>query len=179
MIIREPGIQTPSFLQAVTPIPVQAAVKTIKQDVKDLALKSNAVDMALGVLIGAAVTPLATSLVKDVIVPPIALLFGGKELDNMHWVLKDGPTPGSYQTIDEAKKDGAVIVRYGSFAQRTINCAVILAITYSLIRLMQTVRKEGGIKKFVRRKRSSASSAVEKLVSGAVRSTISKPTVTK
>lgn len=169
MIIQETPLEKPSFLQAVAPIKVQKAVIAVKKNVKDLALKSSAVDVALGVLIGAAVTPLATSFVEDIVVPPIAFLFGGKELGSMHWVLKDGPTPGSYQTVEEAKKDGAVIIRYGTFVQRTINCAIILVITYSLVRLIHTVRKEGGIKKFVQRKRTAASAAVEKLVTGTAR----------
>jgi len=161
VIIQEPFIE-PSFLQA-APVKIQEAVTEVKKNVKDLALESSAVDVALGVLIGAAVTPLATSLVEDIIAPPVALLFGGKELGSMHWVLKDGPTPGSYQTIEDAKKDGAVIIRYGTFSQRILNCAVILAITYSLIHLIQNVRREGGIKKFVHQKRTEASAALERL----------------
>lgn len=157
MIIQEPTIR-PTFLQKVAPRQVQKAVTTVKDDVKDLAITSNAVDVALGVLIGAAITPLVSSLVNDLVVPPVALLIGHGELNTLHWVLKDGPTPGSYKTIEEAKKDGAIIIRYGAFAQSVINCAIILSITYGLIRFLKAAREGGGIKQYVQK------SAVGKLI---------------
>jgi large conductance mechanosensitive channel len=162
VIVNGPRVERPSFLQTVAPEKVQEAVTAVKKDVKNLAIKSNAVDVALGVLIGAAVTPLASSFVNDLIVPPIALLLGGGELNTRHWVLKDGPTPGTYMTIEEARKDGAIIVRYGAFMQSIINCAVILSVTYTLIRFLKRAREEGGIKQYVQK--SAAGTAVGKLL---------------
>ena len=178
MIVQETHLEKPSFLKTVAPVKVQKAVTAVKDDVTDLALKSSAVDVALGVLIGAAVTPLATSLVNDLIVPPVALLLGGGELNTLHWVLKDGPTPGSYKTIEEAKKDGAIIVRYGAFAQSVINCAIILSITYGLIRFLRNAREKGGFKKYVQK--SAAGTAVGKLlgkVSGIARPQTTEPII--
>lgn len=130
------------------PSKIEKAVETVKKDVEDFALQSDAMDVALGVLIGAAVTPLTTSLVHDMIIPPFALLFGGRELSNMHWVLKDGPSPGSYTTIEEARKDGAVIIRYGNFIQSVVNCGIIFGITYGLLKFLKDVRKKGGFKQY-------------------------------
>lgn len=179
MIVQESHLEKPSFLQKVAPKQVQKAVTAVKDDVKDLAIKSNAVDVALGVLIGAAITPLVNSLVNDLVVPPVALLVGKGELNTLHWVLKDGPTPGSYKTIEEAKKDGAIIVRYGAFIQSIINCAIILSITYLLIRFLKAARQEGGIKEYVQK--SAAGTAVGKLigkVSGATQTKDSTATAT-
>jgi large conductance mechanosensitive channel len=170
VIVNEALIEKPSFLRTVAPVKMQEAVIAVKKDVENLAVKSNAVDVALGVLIGAAVTPLASSFVNDLIVPPIALLLGGGELNTRHWVLKDGPTPGAYKTIEEAKEDGAIVIRYGAFMQSSINCAVILSITYILVRFLKRAREEGGIKKYVQK--SAAGTAVGKLlekVTGATR----------
>jgi len=166
VIIKETIEKPPSLLEKIAPKQVQQvqqAVKAVREDVKQLVLKSSAVDVSLGVLIGAAVTPLVKSLVNDIVVPPSALFFG-RELKNLHWVLRDGPSPDSYATVEEAEDDGAVIIKYGSFAQSIINCVIILGVTYGIIRVLRGIRAEGGFVKYVQKTRSDAELAIGRLL---------------
>jgi large conductance mechanosensitive channel len=144
-----------------------------QNEIKEFTARSSALDMTVGVLIGSAVTPLAKSLISDIIAPPMALVFGGAELDTLHWVLKDGPTPGEYKTIEDAKNDGAVIIRYGSFLQATVNCVVILAVTYTIIKLINSIRRKGGVTQYVKQQTTAAQRALARLM-GNVHSELKK-----
>jgi large conductance mechanosensitive channel len=162
-------IQAKQELEKLPALPekgLKATVKKVGKEVEEFTLKSNAVDVAIGVLIGAAITPLVESLIKDMIMPPFALLFGGAELDTFHWVLKDGPTPGTYTTIEEAKKDGAVIIRYGAFVHTIMNAIIIMAITILIIKLLNAVRREGGFVEYIKQQTTAVTKALGQFISG-------------
>jgi large conductance mechanosensitive channel len=80
------------------------------QEFKEFIMKGNVLDMAVGVIIGAAFGKIVDSLVKDVIMPPIGLLMGGVDFANKFAVLKDGATPGPYATVEIAQKAGAFLI---------------------------------------------------------------------
>jgi large conductance mechanosensitive channel len=78
------------------------------KEFKEFAIKGNAVDLAVGVIIGAAFGGIVTSLVKDLLMPPIALLTGGLDFSNKFLVLKDAPGSALYTTPADAVKAGAI-----------------------------------------------------------------------
>ena len=69
------------------------------KEFKEFAMKGNVLDMAVGIIIGAAFGPIVTSLVNDVIMPPIGLLLGNVDFSNIFAVLKEGKTPGPYASL--------------------------------------------------------------------------------
>jgi large conductance mechanosensitive channel len=97
---------------------------------KKFAMRGNVVDLAVGVVIGAAFTGIVNSLVKDIIMPPIGLALGGIDFSNFFITLK-GP---HLATIAEAQKAGAVTLNYGIFINTLINFLVVALALFLLIR---------------------------------------------
>ncbi|HEX3652087.1 MAG TPA: large conductance mechanosensitive channel protein MscL [Rhizomicrobium sp.] len=97
---------------------------------KKFAMRGNVVDLAVGVVIGAAFTGIVNSLVKDIITPPIGLALGGIDFSNFFVTLK-GP---HLATIAEAQKAGAVTLNYGLFVNALINFIVVALALFLLIR---------------------------------------------
>ena len=96
------------------------------KEFKEFAVKGNAIDLAVGVIIGAAFGSIVTSLVKDIIMPPIGLLTGGLDFSNKFIVLKaakDGST--AFNTPADAIKAGAVTWNYGNFITLLINFLIV------------------------------------------------------
>jgi len=97
---------------------------------KKFAMRGNVLDLAVGVVIGAAFTGIVNSLVKDIIMPPIGLAMGGIDFSNFYVALK-GP---QLATLAEAQKAGAVTVNYGLFINTLINFLVVAIALFLLIR---------------------------------------------
>ena len=94
-------------------------VERLLKEFKEFALKGNVVDMAVGVIIGAAFGTVIKSLVSDVIMPPIGLLVGKVDFSDLYLILKNGAPHGPYPTASAALKAGAVAIRYGTFINDT------------------------------------------------------------
>lgn len=77
------------------------------KDFKEFAIKGNVADMAVGIIIGAAFGTIVTSVVNDILMPPVGLLLGNVDFSNIFAVLKDGKTPGPYPSLAVAKAAGA------------------------------------------------------------------------
>jgi large conductance mechanosensitive channel len=116
------------------------------KDFKAFILRGNVVDMAVGIIIGAAFGAIVTSLVKDVIMPPIGLLLGKIDFSNLLWVIKEGATSGPYTSLDAAQKAGAVTLNYGLFINTIISFLILAAIIFFFvvrpIAHMQAPKKE-------------------------------------
>jgi large conductance mechanosensitive channel len=110
------------------------------QEFKTFAMRGNVVDMAVGIIIGAAFGKIVDSLVKDLIMPPIGLLLGKVDFANLFLVLKDGPTPGPYPTVDTAAKAGAVTLNYGTFINTTISFVIVAFAVFLLVRMINKMR---------------------------------------
>ena len=95
------------------------------KDFLKFAIRGNAVDMAVGIVIGAAFGTIVTSLVNDVLMPPLGLLLGGLDFSSLFVVLKEGTTPGPYATPAIAKAAGAVTLNYGLFANAMVGFFII------------------------------------------------------
>jgi len=91
------------------------------EEFRKFAMRGNVVDLAVGVIIGAAFGKIVDSLVKDVVMPPIGLLLGKVDFSNLFLVMREGPQAGPYATIDAAAKAGAVTLNYGVFINTLIS----------------------------------------------------------
>ncbi len=109
---------------------------------KTFALKGNVVDMAVGIILGAAFGTVVSSLVKDVIMPPIGLLLGKVDFSNLFLILKDGATPGPFASLAEAQKAGAVAVAYGQFINNIISFFIVAWAVFILIKGLNRLRSQ-------------------------------------
>ena len=111
------------------------------KEFKEFALKGNVLDLAIGVIIGAAFGKIVDSLVKDIIMPPIGLLTGGRDFNNMFAVLKEGATAGPYATVEAATKAGAVTLNYGLFINTIIVFLIVAFVLFLLVKAYNQAKK--------------------------------------
>jgi large conductance mechanosensitive channel len=115
------------------------------KDFKAFIMRGNVVDMAVGIIIGAAFGVIVTSLVKDVIMPPIGLALGNIDFSNLLVVLKEGTTAGPYDSLAAAQAAGAVTINYGLFIITIIIFLIIAFVVFFFIvrpiAKMQTPKK--------------------------------------
>ncbi len=112
------------------------------KEFKEFAMRGNVVDMAVGIIIGAAFGTIVKSLVADVIMPPIGLLLGNVDFSNLFIVLKQGSVAGSFATVAEAHKAGAVTLNYGVFANTIISFIIVAFAVFLLIRALNKLQRE-------------------------------------
>jgi large conductance mechanosensitive channel len=96
-------------------------------------MRGNVVDMAVGIIIGAAFSPIIASLVKDVIMPPIGLALGKIDFANLLVVIKQGDPMGPYATPAAASAAKAVTINYGNFISTIITFIIIAAVVFFFI----------------------------------------------
>ena len=107
------------------------------KDFKAFIMRGNVVDLAVGVIIGAAFGAIVKSLVDDVLMPPIGLVTGGIDFGNKFIVLKEGAKAAApYASLAEAKAAGAVTVNYGLFINQTVSFLIVAACVFLIIRLV-------------------------------------------
>ncbi len=112
------------------------------KEFKEFAVRGNVVDMAVGIIIGAAFGKIVDSLVKDVIMPPIGLLLGKVDFSNLFVVLREGAAAGPYLTVEAAQKAGAVTLNYGLFINTAISFVIIAFAVFLLIRAINQLKKK-------------------------------------
>ena len=113
------------------------------KEFKEFAVKGNVMDMAVGIIIGAAFGTIVKSLVADVIMPPIGLLLGNVDFANLFFVLKDAATgPAVYATVAEAQATGAVTLNYGLFINTVISFLIVAFAIFIVIKNMNRLKKE-------------------------------------
>ena len=109
------------------------------KEFKEFAIKGNAVDLAVGVIIGAAFGGIVNSLVKDILMPPVGLLIGGLDFSNKFLILKDAPG-GTFNTPGEAAKAGAVTWNYGNFVTLVINFVIVAFCIFLVVKAMNKLK---------------------------------------
>ena len=112
------------------------------REFKEFAMRGNVVDMAVGIIIGAAFGTIVSSLVKDVIMPPIGLLLGKVDFSNLYWVLKEGAAAAPYQSLAAAQEAGAVTLNYGLFINTIINFVIVAFAIFMLIRSLNKMKRK-------------------------------------
>jgi large conductance mechanosensitive channel len=108
------------------------------QEFREFAVKGNAVDMAVGIIIGAAFGKIVSSLVKDIVMPPIGLLLGGVDFTGLFVTLGGG----TYATLAQAQKAGAPTLNYGNFLQTVVDFVIIAFAIFLMIKGMNTLRRK-------------------------------------
>ena len=113
------------------------------KEFKKFAMRGNVVDMAVGIIIGAAFGTIVKSLVSDIIMPPIGLLLGNVDFTNLFSVLKEGAkTAGPYASLADAQAAGAVTINYGVFINTIISFIIVGFAVFMVIRSMNRLKKE-------------------------------------
>jgi len=112
------------------------------KEFKEFAMRGNVVDMAVGIIIGAAFGAIVKSLVSDIMMPPIGMILGNVDFSNLFLVLKDGTAAGPYLSLTEAQKVGAVTINYGLFLNAVISFVIVAFAVFFLIRNINRLRKE-------------------------------------
>ena len=115
---------------------------SMMKEFKDFAMRGNVVDMAVGIIIGAAFGTIIKSLVSDVIMPPIGLALGNVDFANLFGVLKQGTPVGPYASLADAQAAGAVTVNYGVFINTIISFIIVAFCVFLLIRSMNSMKRE-------------------------------------
>jgi large conductance mechanosensitive channel len=103
------------------------------KDFKAFIMKGNVIDMAVGIVVGVAFGAIVSSLVKDVVMPPIGLALGKLDFSNMAIVLKEGATPGPYDSLAAAQAAGAVTLNYGLFINTVITFLIVAFVVFFFI----------------------------------------------
>ena len=104
------------------------------EEFKKFILRGNVLDMAVGIVIGAAFGTIVKSFVADVIMPPIGLLMGGVDFSNVFQVLKEGATAAPYATLAAAQEAGAVTINWGSFINTVISFLIIALAIFMVVK---------------------------------------------
>jgi large conductance mechanosensitive channel len=111
------------------------------KEFKEFAMRGNVVDMAVGIIVGAAFGTIVKSLVSDIIMPPIGLLLGNVDFSNFFAVLKQGTMAGPYASLVDAQKAGAVTINYGMFANTIISFLIVAFAVFLLIRQINRFKR--------------------------------------
>jgi large conductance mechanosensitive channel len=106
------------------------------QEFKEFALRGNVVDMAVGIIIGAAFSTIVQSLVNDVIMPPIGLITGGMDFSDLYINLSGG----DYQSLAQAREAGAATINVGIFINSVISFAIVAFVLFMVIKGMNQLR---------------------------------------
>lgn len=110
------------------------------KEFKAFAVRGNVIDMAVGIIIGAAFTTVVQSLVKDILMPPLGLLTSDIDFSNAFLVLSEGTAPGPYASLQVAEEAGATVLRYGTFLNSLISFALVAFAVFVLVRYINRLR---------------------------------------
>lgn len=111
------------------------------KEFKEFAMRGNVLDMAIGIIIGGAFTPIAKSLVDDVIMPPIGLLIGDMEFTDLFMVLRPGSPTGPYATLAAAQEAGAVTLNYGLFVNTIVTFLIVAFAIFLMVKAINRMRR--------------------------------------
>lgn len=112
------------------------------KEFREFALRGNVLDMAVGIVIGAAFGTIVQSLVNDVIMPPIGLLLGGVDFSELFLVLREGTVAAPYQTVAAATEAGAVTINYGLFVNAVVSFLIVAFALFMVVRGFNRLRRK-------------------------------------
>jgi large conductance mechanosensitive channel len=111
------------------------------KEFKEFAMKGNVVDMAVGIIIGAAFGAIVNSLVTDIVMPLIGAATGGLDFSSRYLLLKDGTPAAPYATVAAAKAAGAVTINIGVFISLVLNFLLVALVLFMLIKGINQLRR--------------------------------------
>jgi len=112
------------------------------KEFKEFAVKGNVVDMAVGIIIGAAFGTIVNSFVNDLIMPPIGLLLGNVDFASLFTVLKEGKVAAPYASLADAKAAGAVTLNYGVFINTIISFLIVAFAVFLVVKNVNRLKRE-------------------------------------
>lgn len=113
---------------------------SILQEFKDFASRGNVVDLAVGVIIGGAFTTIVSSLVNDVLMPPLGVVIGGVDFSN-YFVVLSRTAAGPFASIDAAQKAGVATLNYGLFINACIKFLIVAFAVFMLVKQVNRLKK--------------------------------------
>lgn len=111
------------------------------EEYKKFAIRGNVVDMAVGIIIGAAFNGVVQSLVEDILMPPLGLLMGDINLSNLFLVLREGASPAPYASLEAAQSAGAVTLNVGMFVNAAVSFFIVTFAVFLLVRYINRLRE--------------------------------------
>jgi large conductance mechanosensitive channel len=117
------------------------AMRKLLHEFREFAVKGNVVDLAVGVIIGAAFAKIVDSLVGDVVMPLISRVVGKLDFSNKFVVLADVP-PGTAMTLDALKKAGVPVLAWGSFVTVAVNFLILAFVIFLMVRQVNRLRRQ-------------------------------------
>ena len=109
---------------------------------REFIAKGNVIDLAVGVIIGAAFQRIVDSLVTDVIMPVVGLVTGGRDFTDLFVVLRDGlKVPGPYASLAEAKAAGATVMAYGAFITQIVQFLILAWVVFLMVKAINRMRR--------------------------------------
>ena len=109
---------------------------------KEFIAKGNVMDLAVGVIIGAAFQKIVDSLVNDMVMPVVGLVLGGTDFTNMFVLLKDGAkVAGPYASLADAKAAGAVAIGYGAFITQLVQFLILAWVVFLMVKAVNRMRR--------------------------------------
>lgn len=112
------------------------------KEFREFAMRGSVLDMAVGIVIGVAFGAIVSSLVTDVLMPPVGLLMGGVDFTNLFVVLSSGQTVGPYASLAAAQEAGAVTLNYGLFINKIISFLIVAFALFQVIRSMNRLKRK-------------------------------------
>jgi large conductance mechanosensitive channel len=112
------------------------------KEFKEFAVKGNVLDMAVGIIIGAAFGTVVQSMVNDVLMPPIGIALGGVDFSDLFITLRQGAVPGPYVNLEAAREAGAVTINYGVFANSVISFLIVAFAVFLLVRSFNKLKRQ-------------------------------------
>ncbi len=112
------------------------------KEFKEFAVKGNVIDMAVGIIIGAAFGTIVTSLVNDIIMPPVGVLLGNVDFTNFFLVLKEGKVPAPYASLADAKAAGAATMNFGLFINTIISFLIVAFSVFLLVKNINRLKRQ-------------------------------------
>ena len=110
------------------------------KEFKEFAVKGNVIDMAVGIIIGGAFSPIVNSLVKDIIMPPIGFVMNNVDFSNLYFSLT--PSAEQYATVAEAQEAGLVTINYGVFINTLISFLIVSFAVFLLVKAINKLKAE-------------------------------------
>ena len=112
------------------------------REFREFIAKGNVVDLAVGVIIGAAFQRIVDSFVTDVVMPVVGLATGGTDFSNLFVLLRDGlKVPGPYASLAEAKAAGATVIAYGSFVTQVVQFLILAWVVFLMVKAINRMRR--------------------------------------
>ena len=111
------------------------------KEFREFAVRGNVVDMAVGIIIGGAFGTVVSSFVNDVMMPPLGILVGDIDFQDIMIVLREGTTPGPYETLAAAKEAGAVTLNLGMFVNAAVSFAIVALAVFILVKGINRLKR--------------------------------------